>query len=107
MSETASNYDEIMAKYYGEESVIAMILLKVDAKELESAALELVKFKNVEDVFLVTGDTDIVVKARFGNYGELKEFVLSSLAGIKGLKESKTLLVVTTYKDCGKITPSE
>lgn len=107
MSETASNYDEIMAKYYGEEAVIAVVLLKVDAKELETAALELVKFKNVDDVFLVTGDTDIVVKARFSNYGELKEFVVNSLAGIKGLKESKTLLVVTSYKDCGKTTQLE
>lgn len=107
MSETATNYDEIMARYYGEESVLAMILLKVDAKELENTATELVKFKNVEDVFLVTGDTDIVLKVRFGNYNELKEFVVGSLANIKGLKESKTLLVVTSYKDCGKPRPVE
>lgn len=103
----ATNYDEIMAKYYGEDTVIALMLLRVDAKELESAASELVKLKNVEDVFLVTGDTDIVVKARFTNYAELKDFVVNTLATIKGLKESKTLLVVTPYKDCGKPRPVE
>ncbi|MGC9060582.1 MAG: Lrp/AsnC family transcriptional regulator [Thermoplasmata archaeon] len=97
-----ANDDEIMSKYYGNASVIAMIMLKVDAKELENAATELVKFKNVDDVFLVTGDTDIIMKARFENYGELKDFVVTSLPAIKGLKESKTLLVVTSYKEAGK-----
>jgi len=100
MEET--NYDEIMAKYYGDEAVIALMLLRVETKELENAAFELVKLQNVEDVFLVTGDTDIAVKARFANYAQLKDFVVNTLAAIKGLKESKTLLVVTNYKDCGK-----
>ena len=47
----------------------------------------------------MTGDTDIVAKAVFGNYSELKEFVLRSLAPINGIKDTKTLLVVTVYKE--------
>jgi DNA-binding Lrp family transcriptional regulator len=104
MSEEIQGYEELMTKYYGEECVTAMVLLKVESRELDNTANELIKLKNVEDIFLVTGDTDIIFKAKFGNYGELKEFV-HKLADIPGLKESKTLLVVTTYKENGKPKP--
>jgi Lrp/AsnC family leucine-responsive transcriptional regulator len=65
-------------------------------------ASETAKFTEVEDVFLVTGDTDIFLKVRFSNYGELKEFVLRRLPEVKGIRESKTLLVVTAYKEAGE-----
>ncbi len=49
----------------------------------------------------MTGDTDIVAKARFRDYKELKEFLLKSLAPISGIKDTKTLIVVMTYKERG------
>lgn len=86
---------------YGENAVLAMITLKVDTKEADRIASEIAKFGAVEDVFLVTGDTDIVAKARFRNYKELKDFVVRSLGTIAGIKDTKTLMVVTAYKESG------
>ena len=86
---------------YGDDAVVAMITLKVDTKEADRIAKEIAKFDAIEDVFLVTGDTDIVAKARFKNYKGLKEFVLGSLAPIPGIKDTKTLMVVTAYKERG------
>ena len=96
-----SDLDKVMSNYYGEDQVAAIITVKADTKEAENIAVRIAKFDLIEDVFLVTGDTDIIVKARFENYVGLKEFVLKSLAPIKGIKDTKTLMVVTTYKERG------
>ncbi|MCI4323578.1 MAG: Lrp/AsnC ligand binding domain-containing protein [Thermoplasmata archaeon] len=89
-------------KAWGDENVVALIALKVETSEADSVAAEVSKFSEVEDVFLVTGDTDIFLKVRFPAYDELKEFVLRRLPGVKGIRETKTLLVVTAYKEGGE-----
>jgi DNA-binding Lrp family transcriptional regulator len=93
--------DKVMSDYYGEDQVAAIITIKADTKEAERIATEVSKFELIEDVFLVTGDTDIIAKARFENYAGLKDFVLKSLAPMIGIKETKTLMVVTTFKERG------
>ena len=92
-------YDKDLSRYYGDDLVTAIITLKVDTKDADTIASKISKFEDVRDCFLVTGDTDIVAKAVFKNYSDLKEFVLRSLAPIQGIKETKTLLVVTIYKN--------
>ena len=61
--------------------MVALIALKVETAEADNVASEVAKFPEVEDDFLVTGDTDIYLKARFPHYEELKEFVLHRLPG--------------------------
>jgi DNA-binding Lrp family transcriptional regulator len=94
--------EQALTALYGEDQVAAVITLKVDTKEADRIATEIAKFDEIYDVFLVTGDTDIVAKARFRNYKGLKDFVVSSLAPISGIKDTKTLMVVTTYKEGGQ-----
>ncbi len=89
-------------KMWGDEQVVALIALKVETSEADTVATEAARFLEVEDVFLVTGDTDIFLKVRFPQYDELKEFVLHRLPGVKGIRETKTLLVVTAYKEGGE-----
>jgi Lrp/AsnC family leucine-responsive transcriptional regulator len=89
-------------KMWGEEHVVALIALKVETSEADNVATEVSRFTEVEDVFLVTGDTDIFLKVRFPHYDELKEFVLHRLPAVKGIRETKTLLVVTAYKESGE-----
>jgi DNA-binding Lrp family transcriptional regulator len=93
--------EQVVVQYYGEESVTAIIGIKVDTKEADRIAQQVSEFDTIQDVFLVTGDMDIIAKARFPNYRGLKDFVLSSLAPIQGIKDTKTLMVVTTYKEAG------
>ena len=95
------DYDKVLSKYYGEEQVTTIITIKVDTKEADSVAHEISEHNNIEDLFLVTGDTDIVAKAKFTSYRELKDFVVNFLSNIKGIKETKTLMVVTAYKEKG------
>ena len=90
-------------KMWGDEQVVALIALKVETSEADNVANEAARFPEVEDVFLVTGDTDIFLKVRFPQYDELKEFVLHRLPAVKGIRETKTLLVVTAYKENGEV----
>ncbi|MCI4349204.1 MAG: Lrp/AsnC ligand binding domain-containing protein [Thermoplasmata archaeon] len=94
--------ESAFTKVYGDDSVMALIALKVETAEADSVASEVSRFSEVQDVFLVTGDTDIFLKVRFPHYEELKEFVLHRLPLVKGIRESKTLLVVTAYKEGGE-----
>ncbi len=89
-------------KVWGEDTVVAIIGLKVETTEADHVALEVSRFSEVEDVYLVTGDIDIFLKVRFPHYGDLKEFVLHRLPDVRGIRESKTLLVVTSYKESGE-----
>ncbi len=98
------DYDRMLSTYYGDEQVLAMIMLKIDTKEAERIAKKVSTFDKVEDLFMVTGDVDIILKARFESYKNLKSFVLDSLAPVKGIKETKTMMVVTAYKEAGNVS---
>ncbi len=101
-SPVSSVVEGAFTKVWGEELVVAIIGLKVETTEADHVSTEVSKFAEVEDVFLVTGDIDIFLKVRFPHYGDLKEFVLHRLPEVRGIRESKTLLVVTTYKEAGE-----
>ncbi len=100
--EPGSEYEEVVNTYYGEEPVTAIITLKVDTKEVDNIAMRVAEAEAVDDVFLVTGDTDIIMKTTFGRYSDLKEFVVDSVGPIPGVKETSTWMVVTTYKEKGE-----
>jgi len=97
------DHDQALSKYYGEGEVKVIITLKVDTKEADNIARTVSGMAPVEDAFLVTGDTDIVAKANFKDYKHLKAFVTQEISNIKGLKDTKTLMVVSTYKERGAI----
>jgi Lrp/AsnC family leucine-responsive transcriptional regulator len=96
-----ADYDSVISTYYGDEQVIAIVMVKVDTKLADKIAQDVSEFDCVEDIFMVTGDTDLLMKTRFGNYRELKQFVVRSLGKIEGIKETKTMMVVSTYKEKG------
>ncbi|MCK5398317.1 MAG: Lrp/AsnC ligand binding domain-containing protein [Thermoplasmata archaeon] len=100
--EKDEDYERILATYYGDNQVVALIMLKIDTKEAENIAKSVSRFEVVQELFMVTGDVDIILKARFDNYKALKTFVLDSLQ-ITGIKETKTLMVVTPFKENGTL----
>jgi Lrp/AsnC family leucine-responsive transcriptional regulator len=96
-----ADYDSVISTYYGDEQVVAIVMVKVDTKQADKIAQDISDFDCVEDIFMVTGDTDLLMKTRFGNYKELKHFVVNSLGKLEGIRETRTLMVVSTYKEKG------
>ena len=96
-------FEEVISSYYGEEQVAALVTFKIDTKGSDQVAQKIANYPYIEDVFLVTGDTDIIAKARFPNYAALKKFIVDDVADIDGIKETKTFMVVTTFKEKGEL----
>ncbi len=93
--------DSIMSEYYGEHIVTALIGINCDTAKIEEVSKALVDYNNVEDVFLTTGDFDIMVKVKFPEYSNLKEFILEKISKLEGVNKTETMLVVNTYKERG------
>ncbi len=93
--------DSIMGEYYEKHIVTAMIGITCDTKELDNVSKALVEYNNVEDVFLTTGDFDIIIKVKFPEYSTLKEFILNEISKLSGITKTETMLVVSTYKERG------
>ncbi len=98
-----STKDKILADYYAGEGVKAMITLKVDTQKVETLASQISKYEDIEDLFLVTGDIDIIAKATFKDYESCNKFVLDKIRQLDGIKDTKTLMVVTAYKERGTL----
>ncbi len=94
--------DVIMDQYFEDRHIVtALIGVKVDTKSINDFAGEIKDFNTVEDIFLVTGEFDIMLKVKFPSYGELKEFIVSKLPQIKGVLKTETMMVINTYKERG------
>lgn len=100
-------HESVISSFCGEGQVTVVITLKVNTKEVDNIATEMAKFPCVEELFLVTGDIDIVAKARFSNYMEFKDFMVKNVSAIPGVKETKSLVVVTIYKEGGVLKETD
>ena len=60
-----SEYDSVISNYFGDEQVTALINLKVETKDADIIAEAIAEQDAVDDVYLVTGDTDIVAAVKF------------------------------------------
>ncbi|MBI4150385.1 Lrp/AsnC family transcriptional regulator, partial [Candidatus Woesearchaeota archaeon] len=96
---------EINNKKLG-RNVCAYILLKVDygilkAKGMtqQALALKLKHRDDVEDIALVTGLKDIVLKIRAHNIDELNQLVTKDLRTMHGVKSTETMVVLDEVED--------
>ena len=101
-----SDNDPILSSFHGDEEVTAIITLKVETKDADNVCEDVSLLRQAVDVFLVTGDADIVLKAKFRDYLQLKKFLVEELSAIKGVKDTKTLMVMATFKEKGKARPA-
>jgi Lrp/AsnC family leucine-responsive transcriptional regulator len=100
--EGKNDYDGVISRYYGDEQVKGIIQMKVDTKEADIIAEKVASLPEIEDLFLVTGDADLIAKASFENYNSLKSFIVDKLSKVSGVRDTKTLMVVTVFKERGK-----
>lgn len=102
-----SDYEGVISRYYEGDQVKTIIQMKVETKEADTIAEKVSALPEIEDLFLVTGDADLIAKASFENYNLLKKFIVERLSKIEGVRDTKTLMVVTTFKEKGKIRTGE
>lgn len=89
-------------EYYTNKIVTALIGIEADVSRVEAIGSELASENFTEDVFIVTGDYDLILKVRFPNYEELQKFLVNRMSQIQGIRGSKTMMVLTIKKDMGQ-----
>jgi DNA-binding Lrp family transcriptional regulator len=64
-----------------------------------TVAEEIAKFPEVQEVHIVTGDWDLLIKLRAANVEAVGKFVVDKLRLISGLEKTLTCMVFTTVKE--------
>ncbi|MFW5945879.1 MAG: Lrp/AsnC family transcriptional regulator [Candidatus Natronoplasma sp.] len=105
--ENKEEYEEVLSNYYQDRGVSSLITLDIDTKRSDKIAAEISRLKNVEDVLLVTGDVDFIIKARFQNYDHMKEFLTKEVSNLEGVENVTSLMIVTAYKERGEFIEAE
>lgn len=83
------------------KEIAAYILLTVDYKVLQAhgvsqpeLAAQLKKYWAVEEVAMITGNQDILMKVRVASVAELNRFVTEDLRNVEGIEKTQTMLVL-------------
>jgi Lrp/AsnC family leucine-responsive transcriptional regulator len=66
-------------------------------------AEEISKFPEVQEVYIITGDWDLLVKLRTKSVDAVGKFVVDKLRLIKGLEKTLTCMVFETIKETTKV----
>ncbi|HLI46318.1 MAG TPA: Lrp/AsnC family transcriptional regulator [Geobacterales bacterium] len=57
------------------------------------------KIPNIQEVHIITGDWDILIKAKHKDVESIGRFVVDELRGMKGIEKTLTCLVLHTAKE--------
>jgi Transcriptional regulators len=69
---------------------------KVSQREI---AKEIAKFPEVQEVHIITGDWDLLIKIRAENVDKMGKFVIDKLRLVKGIEKTLTCVVFETVKE--------
>lgn len=97
----SEDIEDSLMKYYDGKAVSAIVGIKSEMDKVDSLSRTLSGNPNIYDVFVVTGDFDILIKVRFPEFWNLHEFLVDELIRLPGVKETKTMMVLSTVKDSG------
>ena len=106
-------YRAIVAPEKLNAGTVAFILASVSYRTtLDGAPLsqrvvaqEIAKFPEVQEVQIITGDWDLLVKLRAENVDAIGKFVVDKLRLIQGLEKTLTCMVFETVKETTEVVP--
>ncbi len=68
-----------------------------------AVAAEVAKFPEVQEVHIITGDWDLLIKLRAENVDTIGKFVVDKLRLIRGLEKALTCMVFETIKETTEV----
>lgn len=81
--------------------VTAMVHVKADTEKIENISTSLSELNFVEDIYLVTGNWDMILKVRFPDVNQMRNFLIKDLRKVEGVKDTYTSMVISIFKDRG------
>lgn len=82
---------------------LAIILVSVGKGDQRAIARRIASLKGVQEVHIVTGEYDIIVKARTRNMSHLSNLVLDKIRNIPGVEKTLTSVAFETIKEDSSI----
>ena len=83
--------------------ILASVSYRAKADDIpisqRTVAEEISKFPEVQEVYIITGDWDLLVKLRAESVDAVGKFVVDKLRHIKGLEKTLTCMVFETVKE--------
>jgi len=82
--------------------ILASFSYRLEGERLLSQreiAKQVGKFPEVQEVHIITGDWDILIKVKEKDVGTIGEFVIDKLRTIKGIEKTLTCMVFDTEKE--------
>jgi DNA-binding Lrp family transcriptional regulator len=67
-------------------------------------AEQIAKFSEVQDVHIISGDWDILIKIKEENVDAVGKFVVDKLRTVKGIEKTLTCMVFATQKETTELT---
>ena len=86
--------------------ILASFSYRTQNKELLSQrelAREIAKFPEVQEVHIITGDWDLLIKVKAENVEAIGKFVIDKLRLVKGIEKTLTCVVFETEKETTEI----
>ena len=72
--------------------ITAIVLVRTTREAVSETAERLAAMKHVSECYSVTGEWDIVVVLRFGQFEDLDEIVTQGLRQVPGIERTSTML---------------
>jgi Lrp/AsnC family transcriptional regulator, leucine-responsive regulatory protein len=83
--------------------ILASVSYRDSTLSQREVAKEIAKFPEVQEVHIITGDWDMLIKLRAENVDAIGKFVVDKLRSIKGLEKTLTCMVFETVKETTKM----
>ncbi len=87
--------------------ILASVSYRLKADDLpvsqRAVAEEISRFSEVQEVHIITGDWDLLIKLRAENVDAVGKFVVDKLRLIKGLEKTLTCMVFETVKETTEV----
>jgi len=108
------NYKAVLDAQKLDRGTTAFILASVSYRLKEGAALsqrkiakEIAKLPEVQEVHIITGDWDLLIKVKEKDVGAIGKFVIDKLRMVEGIEKTLTCMVFETEKETTDIVIAE
>jgi DNA-binding Lrp family transcriptional regulator len=86
------------ARWKGLSRILAFVDIFVESPEMDEVVASLYKLKNLEELYEVTGEFDIVALVSAADIEEFRDVLKNKIMKIKGVKSTVTSIVLHTHK---------
>lgn len=79
-------------------NLLAFVNIFVESPEMENVVADLIKLENLEELYEVTGEFDIVCLISVEDIEEFRDILKNKIMKIKGIKSTVTSIVLKAHK---------